>query len=309
MSVRRLRSASSTKRTKTDETKTCPIVGIGASAGGLEAVTSLLNHLPIDTGFGFVLVQHLDPEHESALTQLLARATSMPVTEITHNLPVEPNHVYVIPPNAGLRIQRGVLTLLPRPSTRVPHHPIDLFLESLAEDCQDRAIGVILSGTATDGTLGLEAIKGQGGITFAQDGSARYDSMPRSAIASGSVDFVLPPENIAKELSRIAHHPYVAAPPPVSPDSHQEVLKPKAPGGRARASTEAVGEKPREDGFRGILVLLRNHSGVDFSLYKSTTIQRRVTRRMVVNKIDTPEDYVALLRRDTRNSRPSTRTC
>jgi len=113
MSVRRLRSASSTKRTKNDETKTCPIVGIGASAGGLEAVTSLLNHLPIDTGFGFVLVQHLDPEHESALTQLLARATSMPVTEITHNLPVEPNHVYVIPPNAGLRIQRGVLTLLP----------------------------------------------------------------------------------------------------------------------------------------------------------------------------------------------------
>jgi len=105
---------------------------------------------------------------------------------------------------------------------------------------------------------------------------------------------------LRKELSRIAHHPYVAAPPPVSPDSHQEVLKPKAPGGRARASTEAVGEKPREDGFRGILVLLRNHSGVDFSLYKSTTIQRRVTRRMVVNKIDTPEDYVALLRRDTK---------
>jgi len=192
-----------------DDTKTCPIVGIGASAGGLEAVTVLLNHLPIDTGFGFVLVQHLDPQHESALTHLLARATALPVTEIKQNLPVEPNHVYVIPPNASLRIQRGILTLQPRPATRTPHHPIDFFLESLAEDCQDRAIGVILSGTATDGTLGLEAIKGQGGITFAQDGSARYDSMPRSAIASGSVDFVLSPEAIAKEITRIARHPYV----------------------------------------------------------------------------------------------------
>ena len=309
MGVRRLRP-SSTKGYKNNDTKTCPIVGIGASAGGLEALTLLLNHLPIDTGFGFVLVQHLDPEHESALTKLLARATTLPVTEITNNLPVEPNHVYVIPPNASLRIHQGVLTLQPRPLTRVPHHPIDFFLESLAEDCQDRAIGVILSGTATDGTLGLETIKGQGGITFAQDGSARYDSMPRSAIASGSVDFVLSPEDIAKELGRIARHPYVAAPAVVFPNQHEE-LKPRAPSRPSRkgrtASTAthaprdaAVEEKPREDGFRSILVLLRSHSGVDFSLYKSTTIQRRITRRMVVNKMNTPEDYVAFLRSDAR---------
>jgi two-component system CheB/CheR fusion protein len=174
-----------------------PIVGIGASAGGLEAFSTLLHRLPLDTGMGFVLVQHLDPEHESALTQLLGRATSLPVHEVTNNLRVEPNHVYVIPPNTNLGITGGVLTLLPRPKTRTPHRSIDFFLEALARDQGDRAIGVILSGTATDGTIGLEAIKAEGGITFAQDDSARYDSMPRSAVAAGVVDFTLSPELIA----------------------------------------------------------------------------------------------------------------
>jgi two-component system CheB/CheR fusion protein len=157
-------------------------VGIGASAGGLEAFSALLKHLPPDTGMGFVLVQHLDPEHDSALTQLLGRETRLPVAEVTNNLRVEPNHVYVIPPNTNLGIAAGVLTLRPRPKTRAPHRSIDCFLESLAEDKRERAIGVILSGTATDGTLDLEAIKAEGGITFAQDDSARYDSMPRSAV-------------------------------------------------------------------------------------------------------------------------------
>ena len=190
-----------------------PIVGIGASAGGLEAVTELLKHLPVDTGLGFVLVQHLDPQHESALTQILARATSMPVREITDNLPVEANHVYIIPPNANLSMTKGVLNLRPRQQARTPPRSIDFFFESLAQDQGKRAIGVILSGTATDGTLGLEAIKAEGGITFAQDESARYDSMPRSAIASGCVDFVLKPRDIAKELARIAKHPYIAGQP------------------------------------------------------------------------------------------------
>ena len=193
-----------------------PIVGVGASAGGLVAFTELLTHLPLDTGMGFVLVQHLDPEHESALTQLLARATKMPVREITNNQRVEANCVYVIPPNTNLGIARGVLKLRPRPETRTPHRSIDFFFESLAEDQRECAIGVILSGTATDGTLGLTAIKAEGGITFAQDDSARYDSMPRSAVAAGCVDFVLSPENIAKELARIATHPYVAGQPPGS---------------------------------------------------------------------------------------------
>jgi chemotaxis response regulator CheB len=188
-----------------------PIVGIGASAGGLEAFTELLRHLPPDTGMGFVLVQHLDPQHESALTQLLARATSLPVREVTDNLRVQSNHVYVIPPNTNLAIAQGVLKLQPRQQTRTPQRSVDFFFESLAEDQRERSIGVILSGTATDGTLGLEAIKAEGGITFAQDDSARYDSMPRSAVAAGCVDFVLSPENIAKGLARIAKHPYVAS--------------------------------------------------------------------------------------------------
>ncbi len=187
-----------------------PIVGIGASAGGLEAFTELLKHLPLDTGMAFVLVQHLDPQHESALTQLLSRATSLPVHEVTDNLRAEPDHVYVIPPNTSLAIAQGVLKLNPRPKARTPTRSVDVFFESLAEDQRERAIGVILSGTATDGTLGLEAIKAEGGITFAQDESARYDSMPRSAVAAGCVDFVLSPKDIANELARIAKHPYVA---------------------------------------------------------------------------------------------------
>jgi two-component system CheB/CheR fusion protein len=165
------------------------IVGVGASAGGLEAFTQLLQNLPVETGMAFVLVQHLDPEHKSALTQLLARATSLPVVEITNDQRVQPNHIYVIPRDTTLSIVNGVLHLQPRERARIPHRPIDSFFESLAADQQERAIGVVLSGTASDGTLGLEAIKADGGITFAQDDSAKYDSMPRSAnsLASASI--------------------------------------------------------------------------------------------------------------------------
>jgi len=190
-----------------------PIVGIGASAGGLEAFTQLLRNLPADTGMGLVLVQHPDPEHESALTQILSRATVLPVSAITNNLAVQPNHVYVIPPDTNLVIAEGVLKFEPRPRTRTPHRPIDGFFESLAQDRREGAVGVVLSGTATDGTLGLEAIKAEGGITFAQDDSAKHDSMPRSAVAAGCVDLVLSPAAIAKELGRIAKHPYGAGQP------------------------------------------------------------------------------------------------
>ncbi len=174
-----------------------PIVGIGASAGGLEAFTQLLKALPLDTGMAFVLVQHLDPDHDSALTQILSRATSLPVSDVANKQSVEPNHVYIIPPDTILSIAEGVLKLLPRLKNRTPHRPIDVFFESLALDHGERAIGVVLSGTASDGTLGLEAIKVEGGITFAQDSSAKYDSMPRSAVSAGCVDLVLSPEEIA----------------------------------------------------------------------------------------------------------------
>jgi two-component system CheB/CheR fusion protein len=274
-----------------------PIVGIGASAGGLEAFTQLLKQLPVDTGLGFVLVQHLDPQHASALTQLLTRVTSMPVREVTNNLRVAANHVYIIPPNTRLGIARGVLKLQPRPQDRVALRSIDFFFEALAKDQRERAIGVILSGTANDGTLGLEAIKAEGGLTFAQDESAKYDSMPRSAVTAGCVDLVLSPVEIAKELTRIARHPYVAG---------QSSGRLALPGrgvvsGGSDADTEAATTGPHaEDGYKKILLLLRNHCGVDFSLYKTTTIHRRITRRTVLNRQDSLESYAEFLQGNTQ---------
>ena len=247
------------------------IVGIGASAGGLEAFTELLKHLPADSGLGFVLVQHLDPTHESALTEILGRVTAMPVSEVANDQAVLPNHVYVIPPNASLIIQQGVLTLQPRRQTGGAQRSIDRFFQSLAEDLHERAIGVVLSGTATDGTVGLEAIKGEGGLTFAQDGkSAKYDSMPQSAAATGCVDFVLSPANIARELVRVAQHPYLAS----------DGTDPQAADPNALAK---------------ILLLLRRGFGVDFSLYKPGTIRRRLARRMVLNKLNKLHAYAGFL--------------
>ncbi len=195
---------------QTDEedrnTGLCPVVGIGASAGGLEAFTQFLRNLPADTGMAFVLVQHLDPHHESILSELLSRHTAMPVDQAVQGAAVLPNHVYIIPPNAAMKIEHGVLRLSPRSYQRGSHLPVDFFLCSLADDQKSRAIGVILSGTASDGTVGLKEIKMQGGITFAQDDSAKFNGMPRSAIAANIVDFVLPPEGIARELTRVAHH-------------------------------------------------------------------------------------------------------
>ncbi len=262
----------------------------------------------------FVLVQHLDPARESALSELLSRVTSLPVREMTTGLPVRPNHIYVIPPNRTLSIVDSVLKLQPRQLTAGAHRSIDFFFEALAHDQRERAVGVILSGTATDGTLGLEAIKAEGGITFAQDDSAQYDSMPRSAVAAGCVDFVLKPDDIARELVRIAKHPYVAGQlEPVSlPEAdrafataHEGDATPLPSGGRgiprtgskqARAEGEAAHDNEGGNGFKKILLLLRNHCGVDFSLYKSATIQRRITRRMVLNRQDALDGYAAFLK-------------
>ncbi|HTK83135.1 MAG TPA: chemotaxis protein CheB [Bacteroidota bacterium] len=288
-----------------------PVVGIGASAGGLDAFTELMVHLPLDTGLAFVLVQHLDPLHESALKQLLTRSTSMPVQEVTNNLTIEANHVYVIPPNTSMGIADGILKLQPRLHVGGMQRSIDFFLESLAQDQREYAIGVILSGTASDGTLGLEAIKAEGGITFAQDESAKYDSMPRSAVAAGCVDFVLSPKNIAKELAQIARHPLIAggllkhlADPPDEKRSEAMTREvPQPSHGRvntksnnrlktARAPTAAH----ENNGYKNILLLLRNHCGVDFSLYKSSTINRRIARRTVLSKHETLESYADFLK-------------
>src|ERR1035441_6007284 len=188
-----------------------PVAGIGASAGGLEVFSLLLADLPADIGLAIVFVQHLDPQHHSMLAEILARATAMPVSEAADGMPVEANHVYVIPANSDLTIAGGALRLAPPTPTPGLHMPIDRFLRSLAEECGSGAIGVILSGTGSDGSAGIEAVKAAGGVTLAQDPApAEFATMPRAAAATGCVDFVLPPERIAAELVRIGRHPYIA---------------------------------------------------------------------------------------------------
>ncbi len=255
-----------------------PIVGIGASAGGLEAFTEMLQSLPCDTGMAFVFVQHLDPKHVSLLTELLQRQSRMPVREATHRLKVEPNQIYVIPRNTHMNLVRGVLTLTPRVSAPSPHMPIDPFLRSLAADQKSKAIGVILSGNASDGALGMIAIKAAGGITFAQSSeSAKHDGMPRSAVAAGCVDFVLSPKEIAKELDHLGRHPYIT---------------PR----KATGLAEALQDTPEALG--SILSLLRQGTGVDFAYYKTTTIRRRILRRMALRRLDGLDPYIAMLRSD-----------
>ena len=279
-----------------------PIVGVGASAGGLEAFTQLLRALPLDTGMGFVLVQHLDPDHESQLAQILSRATSLPVREIKNDERIEANQVYVIPRDTELRVAGGVLKIQPRKRTRAPNRPIDSFFESLARDRGELAVGVVLSGTASDGTLGLEAIKAEGGITFAQDDSAKHDSMPRSAVAAGCVDLVLAPAKIAKELARIAKHPYwkdrARAIQGKGDTSGEDVSKLALAETERRVAPKA--DSGDRDGYRKILWLLRSHSGVDFALYKSSTIQRRINRRVVLSKLSTLPAYADFLRGNSK---------
>jgi two-component system CheB/CheR fusion protein len=255
-----------------------PIVGIGASAGGLEAFSELLKAVSPTLAMAFVLVPHLDPQRKSAFTQILSRSTSMLVHEVENGMKVAANNVYVIPPNCEMTISQSVLHLKEREVGRPISTTIDIFLRSLAADQGHNAIGVILSGTASDGTLGLMAIKGEGGITFAQDTqSAKYDGMPASAIAAGCVDFVLPPEAIAQELARIRQHPYVA--------------------GSMTDETEAE-EASSDVHMMQIFRLLRRVTKVDFSEYKVPTIGRRIQRRMALREVEKLSEYVNLLQRD-----------
>ncbi len=253
-----------------------PVVGIGASAGGLEAFTKLLGNLPSDTGMAFVLIQHLSPSHESFLPEILARATSMPVVEVKDLTRVRANHVYVIPPNVTMGVRGGFLRLIPRGRDERPHLAIDFFFRSLAEDLQTDAIGVVLSGTGSDGAEGLKAIKGEGGISFAQSpNSAKFGDMPQRAISEDHVDFILAPEQIARELERISKHPFI---------------KQSAPEDDADLPPHERDETDK------ILQLVKKYSGVDFIQYKRTTVQRRIRRRMVVHKVDRLLDYLTILK-------------
>jgi two-component system, chemotaxis family, CheB/CheR fusion protein len=254
------------------------IVAIGASAGGLEAFTELLREIPPDTGMAFVLIQHLDPKHHSMLTELISKETPMAVVEVTDGMVISANHVYVIPPNTTMSVGNRSLHLTPREETRGVPMTVDSFMRSLAEDQGANCIGIILSGGGSDGTLGLTEIQAQGGVTFAQDeATAKHDGMPRSAIASGAVDFILPPKSIAQELVRIARHPLVE-----------------------RARIEQAQELLPEEhaGLTSIFTALRKSTGVDFTYYRDTTIRRRIQRRMVVHKIEKLEEYVRYLNRN-----------
>ena len=252
------------------------IVGIGASAGGLDAFTQLLEKLPNDTGMAFVLVQHLDPNHKSALTDILSKITTMTVSEVENKTVVSPNHVYIIPPDKAMLITHGILNLVPREETARPFMPIDYFLESLAKDQGNKAIGVILSGAASDGSLGLKEVKNVGGITFAQKPqTAEFDTMPLNAITTGVVDFVLPPDDIACELAEIAR---------------SSVYNTKT------AEPQKIFDVDSE--LKQIFTILRKTSGTNFSEYRELTIQQRTFRRMVLNKIEKVGVYIDYLRQN-----------
>lgn len=279
------------------------IVGIGASAGGLEAFTELLRSLPLDAGVAYVLVQHLDPSHRSLLSELLAKTTELSVREIIDNTAVEANQIYVIPPNCDLAISRGVLKLSPREKTGGPARSIDSFLTSLAADQRHNAIAVILSGAGSDGAMGLKAVKGAGGITFAQDErSAKYDSMPRAAIATGCVDFVLPPPEIAKELSRVVSTPdSVPVRAAANAKRRRGQVTSRANLGRrgianSLMNTTGWPSLPEDPNLRKIFQLLRAKTGLDFTFYKNNTIRRRLNRRLTMNKVKDLENYVKILR-------------
>ena len=253
-----------------------PIVGIGASAGGLEALEQFFDAMPAGKAIAFIVVTHQHAGHVSLLPELLAKHTEMDICSIVEGEAIQPNRVYLAPSDGQLHLLDGKLQVLPTETGL--HLPIDSFFRSLAIDQKGHAIGIVLSGTGTDGTLGIKSIKGESGMVMAQlPDSAKYDGMPRSAIATGVVDFVLPPRELAKQLLSYATGPYVAqaASPPVLADHGLLDVLPK------------------------IFVLLRNRTRHDFSHYKTNTIRRRVERRMSVHQIANPKDYLRFLQENT----------
>ncbi|WP_414469205.1 CheR family methyltransferase [Methanobacterium sp. ACI-7] len=263
-------------KSKVNPKRKFPIVGIGSSAGGLEALEKLFSNMPSDTGMGFVLIQHLDPSHESTLADLIARYTDMEVFVIKDEMPVQPNKIYVIPPNREVGIKNGVLTLFKPLEPHGFRRPIDLFFQALADDQEDNAICIILSGFGSDGTRGLAAIKSAGGMVIAQDPtSASSEAMPDSAIATDLVDYVATPEKM---------HEYLI--------SYVQRLD-------KRPSIKVIGQdKETNDLRQRILVLVKKHTGHNFSLYKKSTINRRIGRRMTVLQLDKLSDYLEYIQQN-----------
>lgn len=253
-----------------------PVIGVGASAGGLDAFKRFLKAIPENSGMAYILVQHLDPAHESILSDLLQRVTKIPVHEITDNIKVKPDHIYIIPSNKLLTATDGILELSSRPPNK-RNMPIDLLFVSLAEVHQNHSVGVVLSGTGTDGTLGLKSIKEHGGIGFVQEQkSASYDAMPQSAIDAGLADFILPPEEMPAQLLAFTNSL-------------------KTNGGTEVANKQQI----QKDDFKQIFTLLRSRKGVDFTYYKQTTIQRRISRRIALTSKENLSEYLDYLKENT----------
>ncbi len=251
------------------------VVAIGASAGGLEAITALLENLPSNTGMAYIYVQHLSRDHESILTSLLSKKTEMKVQDVEEMEKMDPNNVYVIPYNKEIEVTNGHIQLIPRPKNKPTNLSIDVLFSSLAETHKENVIGVILSGNGSDGTKGLKEIKNAGGLTFAQDDSAKNSSMPQSAIAEGIVDFVLSPKKIAHEIMSISNHSSLMQ----SPIS-------------AMHENEIENEDPD---LKTIFQLIHKRKNVDFSHYKMNTVKRRISRRMVIHKMKTLKLYAAFV--------------
>ena len=262
--------------------RSIPIVAIAASAGGLEAASELFAALSSEGRIAYVLVQHLDPSHESLLPEILGRRTGLRVIAATDGVEIAAGHVYVIPPNTTLTVVEDSIRLVPRPP-HGRHMPADALLKSLAGARGERAISVVLSGGDSDGSLGTRFIKQGGGITFAQDPTtARFPSMPRNAIDTGCVDYVLRPTHIAHELARLSRHPYFQS---------RAAMRPLEPAADSEPATA-------ENSFRRILRRLRAAHGVDFIQYKRSTLQRRLARRMVLQKVDNVSQYAELIEND-----------
>lgn len=261
----------------TAKNTSCPVAGIGASAGGLEALEQFLGHVPEKCGVAFVVIQHLDPTHKGIMPELLQRITPMKVFQAQDRMPVRPDCVYVIPPNKDMSILHGTLHLFEPAAARGLRLPIDFFLRSLAEDCQGRGIGVILSGMGSDGTMGLRAIKEKAGVALVQEpASAKFDSMPRSAIDAGLADIVAPAAELPeKMMAYLRHAPHISR------------------------IDSPLDEKNRS-AMEKIVILLREHTGNDFTLYKKTTIYRRIERRMGIHQIDRIDTYVRYLRENSQ---------
>ncbi len=247
------------------------IVGIGASAGGLEAIEAFFKKMPANSGLAFVVVQHLSPDYKSLMVELLSKHTEMPVNRIEDGVLVKENNIYLLPPRKNLSSFHGRLLLTEQDHSEGLNLPIDIFFRSLAEDMGEFAISVVLSGTGSDGTRGIRAIKERGGMVMVQDDeTAKFDGMPKNAIATGLADFILSPDEMPKQLLSFVKHPY--------------------------ASTPETGEFQGDDSdLTRIFLMLREKSKVDFTYYKPSTVLRRIERRVTINQLQDLSEYVRFL--------------